>query len=510
MTKTVAILLICLGSLGAFAHAGAQQTGSVPIYRITVVGRTVKAINYRHRSRETKIDFRGTSLMPAARGTAEVASKQGAISIDAEFKDLEPASKFGLEYLTYVLWAITPEGRPINLGEVLPNGSGKSKLNVTSDVQAFGLIVTAEPYFAVTQPSDVVVMENEARSDTVGKIEEVNAKYELLSRGQYTANVNPSDLQPMNMDSKIPLELYEARNAIRIAQWAGADQYAADTFNKASQLLTQAEDYQARRAGVKPVAMTAREAAQTAEDARLIAIKKMEQEEQANTKAEAEAQKVAAQQAEQQAEQASQEKAEAERAKAAALAQSQAAQADADKARLDAQQAQQQAQQAQQQTQQAEADKAAMRARLLQQLNLILQTRDTARGLIMNMSDVLFDTGKYTLKPLAREKLAKAAGVLLAYPGLSIEVDGHTDNVGSDEFNQTLSVERASAVRDYLIQQGVPAASINAQGFGKTQPIASNETAAGRQQNRRVELVVSGDAIRSALRPEAETASRER
>ncbi len=500
MRRTLAILFICLGSLGAFAQADAPQNGSVPIYRITVVGRTVKAINYRHRSGATKIDFRGTSLMPEARGSADVAGKQGAVKIDAEFKNIAPATKFGAEYLTYVLWAITPEGRPINLGEVLPNDGGKSKLNVTSDVQAFGLIVTAEPYFAVTQPSDVVVMENEVRADTVGKVEEVDAKYELLRRGQYTARANPSDLEPIIIDSRVPIELHEANNALRIARWTGADRYASATFEKAKQLLAEAQADQASRAKWKVVAATAREAVQTAEDARLIAIKKMEQEEHAEAKAEAKAEKAAAEKAKEQAAVAAHEKAEAERARNDAVADSQAAQTQAVQAQQQAEQARLQAQRAEHQTQQAETDKAAMRARLLEQLSLILETRDTARGLIMNMADVLFDTGKYTLKPLAREKLAKAAGVLMAYPGLSIEVDGHTDNVGRDEFNQTLSVERANAVRDYLIQQGVPTGSISAQGFGKTQPIASNATPAGRQQNRRVELVVSGDAIRSALR----------
>src|SRR5712692_5937948 len=277
MTKTVAVvmLFVCLGSLGAFGQAEVQQNGSVPIYRITVVGRTVKAVNYRHRSSATKIDFRGTSLMPEARGSAEVAGKQGAVKIDAEFKNIAPATKFGAEYLTYVLWAITPEGRPINLGEVLPNDGGKSKLNVTSDVQAFGLIVTAEPYFAVTQPSDVVVMENEVRADTVGKVEEVDAKYELLRRGQYTARANPSDLEPMIIDSRVPIELYEAHNAVRIAHWTGADRYASTTFDKARRLLAEAQADQENRAKWKVVATTAREAVQTAEDARLIAIKKM-------------------------------------------------------------------------------------------------------------------------------------------------------------------------------------------------------------------------------------------
>ena len=165
-----------------------------------------------------------------------------------------------------------------------------------------------------------------------------------------------------------------------------------------------------------------------------------------------------------------------------------AAQADADQSRLAAQQAQSSAQQ-------AEAEKAAMRARLSEQLNKILQTRDSARGLIVSMSDVLFDTGKYSLKPGAREKLAKVAGILLAYPGLNIEVGGYTDNVGGDQMNQTLSENRAGSVRSYLVDQGVAAGAVSARGFGNTLPVATNDNSAGRQQNRRVELLVSGDAI---------------
>ena len=233
MVKTLITFLVALSSLSALAQTEPQKTGTVPIYRIIVVARTTQAINYRHRSGSTKINFEGTTLMPQAHGSADVASKQGAIHIDSEFQGLQSASKFGPEYLTYVLWAISPEGRPVNLGEVLFGTDGNSKLNVTSNLQAFGMIVTAEPYFAVTQPSDVVVMENEVRADTTGQFEEVEAKYELLQRGQYELNVNPAELQPINMDSRTPLELYEARNAVRIAKWTGAEHYASDSLNKA-------------------------------------------------------------------------------------------------------------------------------------------------------------------------------------------------------------------------------------------------------------------------------------
>ena len=218
-----------------------MAAGAPPIYRVNVTARSAKAINYQHRSGATKIDFRGTELLSDARGEAKVESKQGYIEIEVEFDELQPANNLGAEYLTYVLWAITPEGRTSNLGEVLLNGT-KSKLNVTTELQVFGLIVTAEPYYSVTRPSDLIVMENVVRADTRGKIEEIDAKYELLERGQYKRLANPLALK---LDPKVPLELYEARNAVQIARAIGADRYATETFQKAEKSLAQAEAYQA-------------------------------------------------------------------------------------------------------------------------------------------------------------------------------------------------------------------------------------------------------------------------
>ena len=526
--KLIILVLVLVTSICALAqqpanptHIQVQRTGDNPLYKITVnvVERTTKAINYRHHSGSTKIDFRGTALLPDARGEAKVESKQGHIEIDADFDNLQGATRFGPEYLTYVMWAITPEGRATNLGEVILNGT-KSKLNVTTELQAFGLIVTAEPYFAVSQPSDVVVMENFVRKDTVGKIEEIDAKYELLQRGQYTVNVQPSELKPILLEKDIPLDLYEARNALRIARWAGAAKDAADSFQKADKALQQAEVYKVRKAGNKPVAMTAREAVQTAEDARLIALKRQEEQriaeerqaaadqeaqakaqaERARLQAEEDARRRAQAETEQRLEAERRARAEAERAAAqaqaaAAQAQTAAAQAQADAARERALKDQAAADQARQAVTRAEQEKAELRAKLVEQLNLILETRETARGLIVNISDVLFDTGQYTLKPAAREKLAKVSGIVLAHPGLRLQVEGHTDSVGSDEFNQQLSEKRAAAVRDFLVQQGISINAVTARGFGKTTPVASNDTAAGRQLNRRVEMIVSGDVI---------------
>jgi outer membrane protein OmpA-like peptidoglycan-associated protein len=472
-----------------------DNSGPVPVFKVTVVERTTPAINYRHRGGSTPIDFQGTSLMPAAKGEATVNSRQGRIEIDARMEHLTPATQFGPEYLTYVLWAVTPEGRPKNLGEVLLNG-GTSKLDVTTDLQTFGLIVTAEPYFAVTQPSDVVVMENVVRKDTQGTYENIDAKYELLQRGQYVVNANRAELKPMILDKKTPLELYEARNAVRIARWTGADRYAADTLHKAEVGLYNAEEELKGKIGTKTVAQNSRDAAQNAEDARLITLQKLQDEQSAREKAAADQRDAEARARAEQSERARlQAEADAERAKA--QAQEEAERAARDKAAATAQQqaAQEQLNQARLSAEQAEREKAELREQLRQQLNLILETRETARGLIVNMSDVLFDTGKYTLKPGAREKLAKVSGIILAHPGLKLQVEGHTDNVGSDEFNQRLSEQRADSVRDYLVSQGLSGEAISAIGLGKTMPVTTNSTAAGRQQNRRVELVVSGEPI---------------
>jgi len=470
-----------------------------PVFRVQVVSRTIQAVSYRNRSGWTKVDFQGTALAPKANGQAEVNSRKGYMQVKATVKKLPTATTFGNEYLTYVLWAITPDGRAKNLGELLINNDGNADLDVTTDLQSFGLIVTAEPYFAVTQPSDVVVRENIIRKDTKGKFEEVDAKYQLLPRGIYTAQLPSGREEPMQMDKKVPLELYEARNAILLSRAAGADKFATEVFQNAQNLLNQAQRYQDRKAGDKPVIMTSREAVQKAEDARIISIRRQrelalqkQREDQAARVAAAKAaaaqsehqQKLADQQrllAEQQAQLDAQKREQAEQArKIAEAAQAQAA-AEAASARQSAAQ--------------ADAQKEAMRKQMLAQLNQVLQTRETARGLIMNLSDVLFDFGKYTLKPETREKLAKVSGILLTHPDMHLQVEGYTDNVGSDEFNQKLSEQRADSVRDYLISQGISADSITSKGFGKTNPIASNDTAKGRQQNRRVEIVVSGGAI---------------
>jgi outer membrane protein OmpA-like peptidoglycan-associated protein len=509
------MLLFAMGSvlsLSVLAQANPQATivvethGPTTFYRVVVVSRTLQAINYRHRSGATNVVLAATDLMPSANGKAKVRSKRGTVEVEAEFGNLQSPTTFGGEYLTYVLWTISPEGRAVNLGEVLVGDDQRSKLTATTDLQSFALIVTAEPYYAVRQPSNVVVLQNIVTADTKGTTESVSAKYELIERGGYIPTGYKFD--PVVLSASLPLEFYEARNALRIAQSEGADIYAGESYQHAVQLMNAADaDAMNKHGNNKPLIAISRETVQTAEDAREIAVKKIDDERHANALQASSNAQIASQA---QADNATRLKVQAQTDAANAQAATAKAQADmtanqaastaaVSAAQADAEQARNAAQLAQQGQHQADSDKAAMRAQLSEQLNRILATRDSARGLIVSMSDVLFDTGKYSLKPGAREKLAKVAGILIAYPSLNIEVGGYTDNVGADAMNQTLSENRASTVRTYLVEQGVTTNSVSAKGFGNTSPVASNDNAAGRQENRRVELVVSGDAIGSPV-----------
>ena len=504
--------------------------GDIPVFRVTVVGRTVPAINYRPRSGDTRINFAGTALMAKAEGWASVEGERGVIEIDARFDKLEPPQRFGREYLTYVLWAITPEGRATNLGELQLNGDD-GRLQVTTELQSFALVLTAEPYFAVSQPSDVVVVENVVRESgferTQGRVETLQAKYELLKRGSYLMNRDPALLKLKALEPGAPLDLAQARNAVELARFAGADRYASDTFAKAASLLAEAETQREKGRRGNQVQQPARQAAQTAEDARLIALQRQEaefQEQQRRIALQREQDSAARLRAEEdrrrQAEQdrlrvegereraesaraaaererlaAERARADLERARSEADAARAAAQAQADEARRLAEQSERDASAARLAREQAEKDRDAAREQLRQQLNVILETRETARGLIINLSDVLFDVDKATLKPGAREKLARIAGILASHPDLKIEIEGHADSTGSTEYNQGLSERRAQSVRSYFNQQGVTSPIVAAVGFGETRPVATNGTAAGRQQNRRVEIIVSGASI---------------
>ena len=527
--KNVSLAIVLIAAIAS------AQTSQPAQNSTATVTRTTQAVHYRLQGGTTKIDFQGTNLLQRASGEAKVEGKKTNFQIEVKFQGLEDATKFGLEYLTYVLWAVSPQGRPVNLGEVtLEHGS--AHLKAFTDLQTFGMIVTAEPYFAVTAPGNMVVMES-APLNGAGT-QNIETKYDLVSRGTYSSTNTHIQDAIFGIDSKTPLELFEARNAMRIARIAAADKYASFIISKAGQQLLHAEEIYRQKQNRAAIEAAAKEATETAEEARLMAVKQKAEDEaqaaaaareakaradaDAEAKRRADAEKATAQaqadraaaeqakaealkmkqEAEAAAQEASRQKAAAEKATAEAIAQQQVLAAETDKARQAAaqsdtlrQQAETAKQQAEKATQQAEYEKQELRARLLQQLNSILATRDSARGLVANMSDVLFRSGSVELLPAARERLAKVSGIVLAYPTLHVAIEGHTDSIGADDYNQQLSEHRAQAVRDYFVQQGINSAAVEARGYGKTEPIATNDTAEGRQQNRRVELILSGDAI---------------
>ena len=517
-------------------NLSAQQTSSERehkrhSYKYEPVAHMTKAVDYKQGS-SSKIELRGTSLMPEVKGEAEIKTKTGTVEIEAELEHLNPANSIALSYLTYVLWAISPDGHPANIGELVVK-DGKASIHTATPMQAFALIVTAEPYYAVSQPGDQVVAENVIGNDTKGSMSSVDVNFELIPRAAYAEQAEPLQKPVYGMDKDTPLSLLEARNAVRIAKSANADEYAESAFQNAQQSLNQAEDYYQRKQNTKSIDTVARAAVQSAETARVTALKAEEQaridrerDEQSRRTQEARAQSEQAradtqqaqqqtQIAQQQAQLEAQQRQTAEAQQQATAQQAAQAQVDAERARQQAQleaqqranaeqqtqQAQAQTQQAQLQAQQAQQQVAQTRAQMLAQLNQVLETRDTARGLIVSMPDVLFDTGKADLRAGARERLAKVAGILIAYPDLQVEIDGYTDNTGTAAFNQQLSEERAQVVRDYISQQGVPTGSISVRGFGEDNPLVSNDTPSGRQQNRRVELVVSGQSIGTQSRP---------
>jgi outer membrane protein OmpA-like peptidoglycan-associated protein len=477
------------------AAGQAQQT--VPDSNLTT--KSVKAIGYRVGGGSTKVDLKGTELMSAAGGEAKVEAKPGATTIELSLTGMTQPSTLGAEFLTYVLWVVTPDGRSGNIGEIILNKNGEGKLKATTPAQTFALLVTAEPYFAIRFPSEMVILENDTRKNTKGQIFPVN-DFKLMRRAQYEKLGNPLAMTP-DLE-RVPLQLYEARNAVDIAKSRGADKDAPEIFPKATSSLQMAENALASKADKKDIVSKAGQAIQFAEDARALAAQRQNEariaadREAAAAKAKTEAEAKAAEEAKRQAEltaaKEAQMKAEADAAAVKAKAEADAAAAKA-KAEADALKAKEEAARAEAERSRKAA--AELRAQLLDQFNRVLETRDTPRGLVVNMGDVLFDFGKYNLRSEAREKLAKLTGIVLAHPGLKLAVEGHTDSVGGDEANQKLSEQRADAVRKYLVEEGLADASVSSQGFGKTSPVADNDTAAGRQKNRRVEIVVSGEVI---------------
>jgi outer membrane protein OmpA-like peptidoglycan-associated protein len=501
MNRLLKIILpiVCVCLAASFAEA--QKKKEIPA--ADVISRSIKAVGYEVGGGATKVIFIGTSAAPQASGEAKVEAKKSGTDIDLKVNLLPQPTTLGAEFLTYVLWTITPDGTTTNLGEIPIDKNGNGKLSVTAQSQTFAMIVTAEPYFAVQLPSELVVLENDTKKNTKGKIYPDN-NYLLMKRSQYAKLGNPLALTPDF--KKVPLDMYEARNAVDIAKSQKAEQYAPEVFSKAASSLQMAENALSSGAGKSQVITDARQTIQFAEDARALSAERQEAERiqqekdaaaaAAAAKAKADADAAAAAEAKRQAEltaaREAQMKAETE-AQAAQQRAAAAAAASEAAAKQAALQAEEQA--ARDEAARAQAATAALRAQILQQLNEVLQTTDTPRGLVVNMADVLFETGKYALSQDAQLKLAKLTGIIQAHPGLNLAIEGYTDTTGSADFNLKLSQQRADAVRAFLISQGLSADTITSKGLGQANPVADNSTAAGRKLNRRVEIIVSGEVI---------------
>jgi len=480
MPRTKHLIALILAPVAVAVVVASAQQSSTGVAGLT--SRRTTAVTY-EADRETKVDLVGTPMMPRSRGEAEIKTeKSGPVSVKAKVKGLTPPGPFGQEYLTYVLWAIPPQGRPKNLGELRLDGS-EAEIEATVDVQTFSLIVTAEPYYAVTAPSEVVVMENIVREDTKGHTSVNTLQYDIVPRGAYVAAAGASyTLAPPG--KKEPPDVQQARNAVKIAQLAQADKYAASSLSKTQQLMSQTEGL-IPKGSTRDIISEARATIQSAEETRLQAINGRVQAEAAAAKATAAA-----------SEQAAREKAAQETAARAQADQDrQRAEALAKQASEDRRQAEAAKASAEAQARRAEQDKVALRATLLKQFSAVLETHDTPRGLVVNVGDVLFETGRFELKPAAREKLARFSGIILGHAGLTVQAEGFTDSTGTLEANEKLSQQRADAVGQYLMSQGIASDRVTTKGYGPSHPVASNDTREGRSQNRRVELVVAGDII---------------
>lgn len=500
------IRLALIAALAVSASlASAQNKKEIPA--ADVINKSIKAVGYEVGGGATKVIFLGTSAAPQASGEAKVEAKTGGTSIELKVTSMPQPTTLGAEFLTYVLWTVTPDGNTTNIAEIPIDNQGNGKLSAKAQSQTFAMIVTAEPYFAVQLPSEVVVLENDTKKNTKGKIYPDN-DYKLMKRSQYSKMGNPLALTPDL--KKVPLDMYEARNAVDIAKSQKAEQYAPEVLSKAVSSLQLAENSLTSQADKSQIITNARQTIQFAEDARALSAERQEEERiqkekdaaaaAAAAKAKAEADAAAAAEAKRQAELAAAREAQlkaeaaAQSAEQRAAAQQAAAKAAAEQAALQAKE-----QAAREEAARAQAATAALRAQLLQQLNEVLQTTDTPRGLVVNMADVLFQTGKYAVSQDAQLKLAKLTGIIQAHPGLNLAIEGHTDTTGSADFNMKLSQQRADAVRQFLISQGLSPDTITAKGLGQENPVADNSTAAGRKLNRRVEIIVSGEVIGAKL-----------
>lgn len=511
--KRLGIYLACVLFWLATVTTGGAQTPANNRERFAK--RTTLAVRYVE-NKKTTVNLTGTPLAPRVIGKADVDYKRSDARIRLKVENLDNPQTFGPFYTTFIVWAVTPEGLVENLIE-LPTGY-TAQVQTRTNAQTFGLIITAEPHSAVKLPSQKLIAETTLPKKTTAGVQTVQADYGG-DRGNFYETAEDSSLKP---DYSTPRLVLGARRSLDIARRAGAQEFAGEEFRQASDKLATLEQLWPRNlkdenkfSGIARDVMrlgqlardlsVEREETARIENERQERLRRLEEARQQAERATADAERtrLEAERARAEAERAKAEAERAERSAADERARREQAARESEAIRAKAESERRAAEEA---TRRAESERAAARAdaeqakrerdaalqRLYVSLSEILDTKRETRGFIVNIGDVLFDTGRATLKPGAREKLSRLAGILVAYPGtLSLEIEGHTDSVGSDELNNRLSQSRAESVRDYLTTAGVKPERIKAvRGFGKTKPVTTNDTAAGRQMNRRVEVVI--------------------
>lgn len=494
-----------------FMTASSSPAQTVEVRQVTSEGqvliakRHTLAVRYKDND-DTSVNITGTALNPQAFGKAEIKRKEGRTRIKLKMQNLGHPQALGAYYTTYILWAIAPEGQADNLAE-LPIKS-EFDVDVTTSFQTFGLIITGEPHSAVKLPSPVIVAENTLRKGTEGGIEASRIEYSGDAGTFYVV----SDTPAMNADYNTPLIVLGARRSVEIARHAGARRFAEPELREAEVKLAALEQtWPSLRRREDKFSGLAHDVMRLGERARelageRIAAARLDAERRAASNTIAEAQN----EADRARSDADRARDEADRAREQTAAYQEAvtraqkeleearrrvdqAQTEAERAKANEDLARAEAERARVEAQQAKQDKNDLQQKLYMSISAILETRREARGLIVNLSDVLFDFNQASLKPGAREKLSKLAGILLAYPGTyHIEIEGHTDAVGSQDYNQKLSEDRAQSVSSYLSKESIPSDHIRGvRGFGKLRPVATNDTPEGRQMNRRVEIIIT-------------------
>lgn len=444
---------------------------------------------------EGRVRFVGTERLPLAKGEATVRRRRGTTEIEVRVEQLKPAVMFGGDFNTYVLWTVSPEGVAMNAGELIQRGH-RSRVDAATPLTTFGMFVTAEPHFLVDEPSSFIVLENSSASLQRGSMMQTSVVKYRGFEGRYNAD-RQSLANEEVLEGDYRTERQQATTALNLAEREGAGRWAPDELARARASVIKALEAFGPDMDEQSFGVQARTAVRHSFEAYRAAVRNRKlAEEQAQrdeldslrvAKAEAEA---AAAEAREQAALARRERQEALEAKAEAERAAREAQIQQRRAREMMETAQSEAKKLAALKAEAERYATAARSRLEGALSKVVETKETARGVIVNLPDILFDSGRSTLRGPAREVLSRVAGILLVTPEIALSVEGHTDSTGTERLNQQLSEKRAVSVADYLAESGVALDIISTVGFGESKPIADNESAAGRKQNRRVEIVI--------------------